>query len=83
MFKAYVKINFLTIEKLMEVSEYPEIEEYRALHKKTLNHIIVMDSQYRKARDAHGLLGFLKRYWLKTVHDNRKQYLPHLLKYYE
>lgn len=83
MFKAYVKINFLTIEKLMEVSEYPEIDKYRALHKKILNHIIIMDSQYRNERDAHGLLCFLKRYWLKTVHYNRKQYLPHLLKYYD
>ena len=83
MFKAYVKINFLTIEKLMEQSEYPDIEKYRVLHGKILNHSIIMDSQYRQARDAHGLLDFLKRYWLKTLHANRKQYIPHLLEYYK
>lgn len=82
MFKWYAKINFLTLEKLMEDSGYPELKKYRAMHMELLHNIIVMERKYRNARDVGGMLNFLKEYWLDYTCGEGKEYLPHLRAYY-
>lgn len=82
MFKSYVKINFLTVEKLMRDSNYPDMEKYENLHEEMMDNIRKMDIKYRQARDAQGFLNYLKDYWLETVQHNKKEYLGHLMEYY-
>lgn len=82
MFKSYAKINFLTIEKLMRMSRYPDLEKYRAAHEEILHNIYMMDAKYRKNRDAQGLLQYLKEYWLGTVKHHEIQYLDYLVSHF-
>lgn len=82
MFKSYVKINCLTVEKLMRDSEYPDLKKYTELHEEMIGNIRTMDIKYRQARDAQGFLNYLKDYWLETVQHNEKEYLGYLTEYY-
>lgn len=82
MFKSYVKINLLTIEKLMAVSAYPKREEHQLLHATLISHIDLMETKYRKIADAQGFLEFIKNYWLTTMENSKKEYIPHILAYY-
>lgn len=82
MFKSYAKINFLTVEKLMADSCYPDLEKYQTIHQEVLRNIDVMDRKCRSNRDAQGLLDYLKEYWIQTVQHNEIEYLDHLLKYF-
>ena len=83
MFKSYVKIYCATVEKLMRDSSYPDLERYEILHQEMIHHIQVMDSKYKKARDAQGFLTFLKEYWLDAIEHQEKEYLDHLTEYYQ
>lgn len=82
MFKSYVKINCLTVEKLMRESNYPELEKYRVIHEAMIDNIMMMDRKYRYHRDAQGFLQYLKEYWLATVRYNESEYLGYLVDYY-
>lgn len=82
MFKSYARINFATVEKLMRDTGYPYIEKYEQLHEDMLAHIAVMDLKYRRERDAHGLLKFLKDYWLRSLQNDCNMYLPYLQEKY-
>lgn len=82
MFKSYVKINCLTVEKLMRDSQYPDLEKYENLHEEMIGNIRSMDVKYRQARDAQGFLNYLKNYWLEAVRHNEKEYLGYLTEYY-
>ena len=82
MFKSYAKLNFLTIEKLLQEAEYPDLTKHRQEHKEIINHIIVMDARYRTERDADGLLDLLKGYWIESIQNDKKLYMPYLLAYY-
>lgn len=82
MFKSYVKINFLTVEKLMEKSGYPELEQYRLRHAKIYATIERLDRIARAKRDAKMFLGVLKHYWFRSVRMLSAGYLDHLRAYY-
>lgn len=83
MFKAYVKINLLTIEKLMAQSSYPKLEEYQLLHATIISKIDVMEAKFRKAADGQGFLEFIKSYWFTTIENCKKEYIPHIVDYYK
>ena len=82
MFKSYVKINFVTIEKMMDTSAYPETKKYKEVHQEILDNIIAFDKKCREERDADKILKYLKDYWLETIRQNSAQYVPYLLDYF-
>lgn len=82
MFKAYARINFLTVEKLMREAGYPELEEYRHRHRKILAEIHRVDRSCRAARDARQFLDFLKEYWAGSVKGLSAEYITFLREHY-
>lgn len=83
MFKNYLRINFYTVEKLMEESGYPNLELYRRKHRKILEVIVHVDKQARANRDAGQFLSVLKKYWLRSVQLTSANYVAYLRAYYE
>ncbi len=82
MFKGYVKINFYTIEKLLAQASYPDLQKYVDFHLAVLKKIAIVDKKYRDARDADGMLNFLKKYWLKFVKDDEFMVIHYLKQFY-
>ena len=82
MFKGYVKINFYTIEKLLLQAGYPDLEKYKKFHMEVLKKISVVDKKYRAARDADGMLTFLKNYWLKFIREDEFLVIHYLKQFY-
>ena len=82
MFKSYARLHFYTIEKLMVLSEYPEMEKYVKRHRAVMGSILRMDLICRGKRDAQQLLDFLKDYWLSAVRELSAEYIEHLRCYY-
>lgn len=83
MFIAYVKINCLTVEKLLRESGHPDLEKYIKMHEDMIAHIISEDSKYKRRRDADGFLNFIKDYWLGTIRRNGMEFLDYLREYYK
>lgn len=81
MFKAYAKINFMTVEKLMADSGYPNLEKYKGIHAEMLYDIEVNDRIYKNNRDIHGFLQYLKEYWIQTAQHHEQEYIEYLLHY--
>jgi len=82
MFKSYVMINFLTVEKLMAESGYPDLEEYRARHRKIFETVVRLDRRARAKQDPQMLLTVLKRYWFRSVKMISASYIDYLQKHY-
>jgi len=82
MFKSYARLNFLTIEKLLQEAGYPELDKYRQEHQEIINHIVVMDAKYRRERDVDGMLDLLKNYWIGSIQNDKQSYMPFLLSYF-
>ena len=82
MFKAYAKINFVTIERLMRDSGYAKLDEYILLHDTIMTGIEIMDRKCRRKRDPEGVLQYLKEYWLQTMQNHKEDYLLFLRSHY-
>jgi hemerythrin-like metal-binding domain len=82
MFKAYAKINFYTIEKLLAQVSYEELDKCHEEHKMILRGITLADSKYRAARDVNGMLEFLKKYWLAYVRKGSMKYIDFLKEHF-
>lgn len=77
MFKSYARLHFLTIEKLMEETNYPDIKKYRKIHEETLSNILISESRYRKLKDGEGMLQYLKKHLYEEL-ENKKDYVEYL-----
>jgi hemerythrin-like metal-binding protein len=82
MFKAYAKINYMTVEKLMRDSNYQDIDRFIGIHETMLADIERADRHYRTKIDAMGLLQYLKEYWLHGGRAYEAEYIEHLVRYH-
>ncbi len=82
MFKSYARLHFYTVEKLMALSGYPDVEKYAKRHRTIMDSILRMDMICRSKRDAQQLLDFLKDYWLSSVRELSSEYIEYLRCYY-
>ena len=82
MFKSYAKINFLTVEKLMRDSAYPDLGKYEKIHDEMMEAIERIDRQCRSRRDVPALLEFLKNYWLDTIKGKDHDYIKYFHEFY-
>jgi hemerythrin-like metal-binding protein len=82
MFKAYARINFATVEKLMRDSNYQDIDRFIDIHKTMLADIERSDRHYRANRDAIGVLQYIKEYWLYGGRAYEAEYIEHLVLYH-
>lgn len=80
-FKAYAKLNFLTIEKLMILANYDDVKKYQKVHSEVLTNITSREARYRAAKDGDGMLQYLKSYWIDSI-KNSKNYIDHLKSYF-
>lgn len=82
MFKAYAKINFYTVEKMLAQADYKELDKCHEEHEMILRGIAVADAKYRSAKDVNGMLQFLKKYWLAYVRKGSMKYTDFLKEYF-
>lgn len=76
------KVNFLTIEKLMKVSEYYKIENQIQINRQTLSNIIVTENRYRTTKDGGGMIQYLKEYWITTMNSKKEEHIAYLIRYF-
>lgn len=81
--KAYTRLHFLTLEKLMRETGYPEIEKETRRHEELMRLIKNMEIKYRKLHDADGFLLFLKNYWAEHSCKPDMGYILHIKQFYE
>ena len=82
MFKSYAQLNFLTVERLLRETRYPNLEECRKKHREVIRRIRIMDARYRRERDADAFLDLLKNYWIKSIQSEKEPYMSHILAYH-
>lgn len=82
MFKAYAKINFYTVEKLLRGAGYPDVEAIVEKQHEILRTITVMEQRTRALRDAPQFLDFLKEYWASSVENLSGEYVSFLRDHY-
>jgi hemerythrin len=85
MLKAYSKLHFMTLERLMNETSYPvsEIQREAEIHAKKLDTLIKTDDECRKNRDADTFLKFLRDLWSHRDCSVDSGYIAHIRKYYQ
>lgn len=74
----FAKIHFLTEQRLMKESKYPDLEEHATVHEKLYQDLIATEKKCRQTRDADSFLEFLKTWWLEHVNRYDRRYVPYL-----
>jgi hemerythrin-like metal-binding protein len=82
MLKAYTKLHFMTLERLMTETDYPEIKKEALEHRKMMEQINDIDAKCRANRDSDGLLRFLKSYWQERNCNNDAGCIAHIRNFY-
>jgi hemerythrin-like metal-binding protein len=85
MLKAYTKLHYMTLERIMRETGYPEegIAKEATKHREILQMIEENDARCRAARDADGFLRFLKTYWQERDCVVKTSYIAFIRNYYE
>lgn len=78
----FAKIHFITEQELMAEAQYPELDEHIKVHEHLYRELVRVELKSRRARDADGLLAFLKTWWLEHVNEYDRRYVPHLIDYF-
>ena len=82
MLKAYTRLHFLTLERLMRETGYPELEHETRLHEEMMATIRSVEAKYRASRDADGFLRFLKDYWNEHSCKAETGYIAYIKNFY-
>ena len=76
--KNYSRIHFITEEKILETSEYREIEEHKNLHRNLSHEIECIEFRCINDNDASQMLHFLKNWWLEHINVQDQRFAQHL-----
>ncbi|MDR2881661.1 MAG: bacteriohemerythrin [Azoarcus sp.] len=79
--KTYIRIHFITEERILEAAKYPDLEKHRELHKKLTQDTGRIEYSAVQENDSRELFSFLKKWWLGHINQEDMQYMPHLNEY--
>jgi len=72
--KNYSRIHFITEERFLEASGYPDLPAHKELHKKLTLEIDRIEYAAVQENDAQPLLAFLKNWWVQHINEEDMQY---------
>jgi hemerythrin-like metal-binding protein len=78
--KDYTKTHFAAEEALMEKSNYPDIENHKALHHKMSAKTMLFDSRSVGNANSlsHEVFNFLKDWWIAHIRGMDTRYVPYI-----
>jgi len=76
--KDYSRIHFLTEERIIKATEYPDLEKHIEMHKSLALETEGIERVAIRDNDIEPLLKFLKKWWLEHINKEDMQYARYL-----
>lgn len=76
----YTKIHFVTEEKLLKSTGYPDFEAHKRLHEQLINESTLVGGQSLRNQDPSEYLIFLRNWWLNHINKHDHEYVEHFRK---